>query len=322
MSQFQEAMAVHEHMMRSHRMMQQFAQVATGPGRPINGPMGGHAVRPMMGLEFGGPWPHAMLHMQPHGPDMAAQMNFTGPMDAYPRSPRTSYGSGRGAVATGGMFGQGQGRMGSSPRDVMGRQGSWSAGSAQASDLHPGGRGRVHIRGQVVSPAWAGPQGIAITQVSAGQSEVAQGPSQNVSTGHATGAGMPGSRSTKAHRGPRASTTEGFSSIKKTEPYGTWKIDGDRSTGNGAQNARTGSNNRSSSSSATCTKRDRENGRGKHLGSFSNNSHSASVLAEGNGASTASNLIQLGGPVQKSRSACDAISKRRTHLLVFLASQT
>ncbi|CAM6097714.1 unnamed protein product [Calypogeia fissa] len=308
MSQFQEAMAVHEHMMRSHRMMQQFAQAAAGPGRPMNGPMGGPGVRPMMGLEFGGPLPRGMLHMQPQGPDMAAQMNFAGPMDAYPRSPRTSYGSGRAGAAAGGMYGQGPGRVGSTPRNGVGRQGSWSAASAPAADLHPVGRGRVHGRGQVVPPAWVDSQGIAMAQVPAGQAGVAQGVAQNVNIGHAMGPGTAGSRSTKAHRGPRVSTAEmnqnpreGFSNIKRTDPDGTWKIDGNRSSSNGVQNARTGSNNRSSSSSGTGNKRDRENGREKHPSSNNSNSHSASVLAQGNGTNTASNLIQLAGPVQKSR---------------------
>ncbi|BBN04887.1 hypothetical protein MPTK1_3g08560 [Marchantia polymorpha subsp. ruderalis] len=306
----QEVMAVQEHMLRSHHYMQQLAHAnAAGRGRhPLAGPVAGPGMRPMPGMEFGGQFPQGMMHLQAC-PDLTAQMNFVGPVDAFSRNTRAAYG-GRGP---GGMFGQVAGRMGSSQRNGMGRQNSWGSSTVQNGELLAvGGRGQG--RGQVAGPIWSDPHVMA--QAAAAQGVQAQGigVGETVNMVQARGADVMTMGPAKARQ---SSQTIGHLSesqrvlkraepVGKLEPDGTWRVDGECGSRNGApQKKEKDLKNVMSSTSGAGNKRERELGREKESSTNLSNASKNVLTPQGhglsNGSASASNLIQLGGPVQKSR---------------------
>ncbi|KAL3695867.1 hypothetical protein R1sor_009943 [Riccia sorocarpa] len=308
MMHLQEAVAVQEQMLRSHQMMQQLAHVhAGGRGRhPMaGGPVGCPLPSPMLGIEFGGRLPQGLMHLQSASPDLFGQMNFVGPGDAYSRSLRAE--SVDRVMA--GRLGQEGTRMISSPRSVIGRQNQWAANG----DVVPTEGARGKGRGQVPPPIWGDRHGVmppaVVAQANGGQS---LGVGQSVNIGQARSAHVMGAGQAKARQGAVSMghgnhnpqrAPERAKAPGRVERDGTWKASRDRATRSDA--AKTKENDlRTSSAVASGNKRERAGGHENDSESISIPSRSVltpQYQGVSNGSASTSNLIQLGGPVQKSR---------------------
>ena len=299
------------------------AQAHMANSSQLRAPSNANPMRPMMGLEFIGgqvPASHAMMHLQVQTPDAGQQLNFLRPMEGF--GGRVSRGmdpfpAGRGA-------GGGSLVIPPSNRDrtSVGRQQSaWSSPSLSSQEIQNmssgRGRGQSQGRGQVISPLWGDPQVAGMpTGFPSSLGVIGHAVPVNVGSGMAPG-GMVSSGAPKRGGslpvglpGNLSANREGSGNSKKvdarSETDGTWRDGGHRNNHGTAPHSRGDSGAWSNGSVAHMgNKRNRENGlerRHSFAGSLSGGKAASHANGMGLNATNAGNhLIQLGGPVTKSR---------------------
>lgn len=281
----------------------------------IRASMSGSTMRPMMGLELIGgqlQGSHGMMHLQAQKPDSGPQVNYPRPLEGFGTRapPSTDFAAGR--ISGGGLL---LNQASNRDRTVSGRQPSaWAPSSAIYHEVSsvPAARGRTHGqgRGQVMSPLWAEPPvGGIPTGFPSPLGVIGHAVPANVSPGGVVALGTPKRQGSLPIVIPHhAAANRENANIKKADirPQvdGTWRTNGDNRgsvhhNGTPAPYSRNDSAvwSKSSSGGQFGNKRSRENGLDRR-----HSSKTVTVSSVGNGMETAGNhLIQLGGPVTKSR---------------------
>lgn len=289
-------------------------QVHMANSGALRASMSGSTMRPMMGLELVGgqvQGSYGMMHLQVQKPDSGPQINFPRPLEGFGNRapPSTDFAAGRGSVG-GLMLNQPSNR----DRTAAGRQlSAWAPSSAIHHELSnmPAARGRAQGqgRGQVM---WGEPPvGGIPTGFPSPLGVIGHAVPVNVSPGGVVALGTPKRQGSLPIMMPNNTTSNRENAnMKKVDirPQvdGTWRTNGGHNRGsvhhhNGtlAPYSRNDSAvwSKSSSGGQSGSKRSRENGMDRR-----NSSKPVPISSVGNGMGTAGNhLIQLGGPVTKSR---------------------
>eukprot|EP01018_Ginkgo_biloba_P027284 Gb_18652 [translate_table: standard] len=279
--QFQEALA-QEQILRSHHAMQ------LGIAGPLHPPfsMDVPPVHPFVGMDYFGPGPRGMMHLQLHGSNMVPPINFIGSIDNSGRVPRPVFGAGR-SLGRGSCANIG-GRVGSVSRNGFSRPGAWSS---NAVDVHTAGRGRGRGRQMPFS-------------LGANQSKICQESQHRVD--QIVGHEMQSIDASKVDELGQSERTE-WNSMGGENMAGLNALHDGRNVNNDRERSESekiqknallpGSENYATNSSGSnITKENIDDGKYSISGM-----PQASASSRREAGSATTNLIQLGGPVQRSR---------------------